>query len=557
MKTKSSAQAVVLSRKSLLATFATTMVLLVAAMIAAPLVYAQADVIPTTTSQVAAADTTPPSDVEGVTATAGNGEITLKWDTSTDTVGVKGYKIYYGAKPVVSDGDTYDLGPADAGNKLTYTIQGLNNGTTYYFAVTAYDAAGNESENYSVEVSATPSATAEHAAADTVAPKVVKAEAVNSQTVKVVFSEAVTLPTLSPEAAFTIKNDTTQAVLEVRKAVKDTSDTTGKTLLLTTAEQEKGTNYIVTAGLQVKDLAGNPLVSGTSDTAVFPGSDVEPAVATQQTQAAADTTGPELVSVSAPDSTHLVITFNEAVKLSATATDNFVITEENSADNILTIKSATLGVDEKTVNLTTDPQKPMNYNLYVMDVTDKVGNLISVDNNGSVFFGGLDGETQASTQQTQAGTQETQVVAGAPEEASQLVASMVGKALVKLVWKASPNTAGNLASYMLYKGTDGTTYGPGTVLASTATSTELNNLVPGVKYFFKLTAKDSAGTESTGITTTFMLPGTGPELLPLLLGSLGLGKLLKRRKGGGGSKRDGGGCGGGCKRTTGEQSAIK
>ena len=54
---------------SFLATAATLMMLSVMSLLLAPLVHAQ-DVIPDTTSQVAAADTQPPSDVENVNAVA-------------------------------------------------------------------------------------------------------------------------------------------------------------------------------------------------------------------------------------------------------------------------------------------------------------------------------------------------------------------------------------------------------------------------------------------------------------------------------------------------------
>ena len=40
----------------------------------------------------------------------------------------------------------------DAGSTPAYTVSGLSSGRTYYFAVTAYDSNGNESE-YSAEVS--------------------------------------------------------------------------------------------------------------------------------------------------------------------------------------------------------------------------------------------------------------------------------------------------------------------------------------------------------------------------------------------------------------------
>ena len=51
-----------------------------------------------------------------------------------------------------------------------------------------------------------------------------------------------------------------------------------------------------------------------------------------------------------------------------------------------------------------------------------------------------------------------------------------------------------------------------------------------MKYFFKLVAMDAAGNTSAGVMTSFTLPKTGPELGFLLLGSFGVGGLLKGRK---------------------------
>jgi hypothetical protein len=65
---------------------------------------------------------------------------------------VVGYRIYYG-----TTSHTY-LQPKgsgiDAVVATTYIIRGLQSGTTYFFAVTDYDASGNES-GYSAEVSKT------------------------------------------------------------------------------------------------------------------------------------------------------------------------------------------------------------------------------------------------------------------------------------------------------------------------------------------------------------------------------------------------------------------
>lgn len=481
----------------------------------------QEDIIPEKSEVVAQADAVMPGDVENVTALAGDGKVTLSWNVATDNVGVKGYKIYYGTKSVSSDGDQYTMGPIDVGNKITYEVTNLTNGTPYYFAVTAYDEAGNESENYSLEVSSTPA----HGAADTEAPKVTKAEAVDKNTVKVTFSEAVTLPVQNPAAVFTVKNDSTQVVLEVTKAVLDTADTSNKTVVLTTATQQPGASYIVTAGIQIKDAAGNPIVSGTSDTAVFTGTDIEPAGATTQ-QTSDDKEAPQLVKVEASDNTHVKVTFSEKVKLSPDATQNFIITEETNTDNILEVSAAELDAAGTVATVTTAAQKGMNYNMIVVEVSDMAGNLISVDNNATVFAGKTAGaaEPVSPTPPPADGTDTTP-----PEDASEFIAKMVNT-LVRLSWKASPNTAGDLAAYVLYKSTDGVAYGDSTEIGKDATSFDMSNLVPGVKYFFKLVARDASGNESSGVITTFMLPETGPGLALLAVGSLVAGKWMKKKK---------------------------
>lgn len=89
----------------------------------------------------AAADTEPPSAPTGLTAVAGT-DIALAWIASTDNVGVAGYEIYIdGLLRAVSAGTSYH-------------VKGLEEGITYAFSVTAYDAANNES-GHSNTVSAT------------------------------------------------------------------------------------------------------------------------------------------------------------------------------------------------------------------------------------------------------------------------------------------------------------------------------------------------------------------------------------------------------------------
>ena len=81
------------------------------------------------------------------------GQVILAWDANTEP-DVTGYKVYSG-----TTSGTYGA-PIDVGNVLTYTVSGLTDGQTYFFAVTAYDSFGNES-GYSNEVTYTVPGVAE------------------------------------------------------------------------------------------------------------------------------------------------------------------------------------------------------------------------------------------------------------------------------------------------------------------------------------------------------------------------------------------------------------
>lgn len=76
--------------------------------------------------------------------------VTLAWDSPTSASNLSGYRMYYGTAPGVYQ-QAYGQG-ISIGNITTYTVMGLSNGTTYYFAVTAFDTMGNESA-YSNEIS--------------------------------------------------------------------------------------------------------------------------------------------------------------------------------------------------------------------------------------------------------------------------------------------------------------------------------------------------------------------------------------------------------------------
>ncbi|WP_020562854.1 fibronectin type III domain-containing protein [Methylosarcina fibrata] len=79
-------------------------------------------------------DRTAPTVPTGLTATAASSsQINLSWKASSDSVGVKGYKVYQGGAQIATVSST------------SFSNTGLSPSTTYKYTVAAYDAAGNTS----------------------------------------------------------------------------------------------------------------------------------------------------------------------------------------------------------------------------------------------------------------------------------------------------------------------------------------------------------------------------------------------------------------------------
>jgi hypothetical protein len=93
----------------------------------------------------------PPAAPTGLAATAGNAQVSLDWDDNTE-----GDFADYSVWRSTTSGSSY----SEVASGLTtsaYTNTGLTNGTTYYYVVTAFDTADNESDDSS-EASAKPQA---------------------------------------------------------------------------------------------------------------------------------------------------------------------------------------------------------------------------------------------------------------------------------------------------------------------------------------------------------------------------------------------------------------
>ncbi|MFA6992548.1 MAG: fibronectin type III domain-containing protein [Candidatus Gracilibacteria bacterium] len=449
------------------------------------------------------ADTTPPGDVEELTVTPYDSAVKLSWDAVTDDTRVAGYVISYGTESVDGETVTEYQNSEDVGNVKSFVLTELTNDTKYYFSIYAYDAAGNESEFWAPEVDATPSTDAgEYVDED--APQVAKAEALDQEHVKVVFSEGVVLPTENPEDEFTIENDDTLEPLDVLSVEMDATDTKGRTVLLTTDKQEATVLYNLVANTGVKDTADNIIISGNSDTAMFEGSDKPFNFVSLKVE-----------SVEVTDKTHLLVEFNLGVVLGVDPTANFEIAQKDDDTKTLEITKVTLGtssadVENASVLLETSEMSEAAYTLTLAGIEDVDGNELAAD--------------EAS--------QEFEYSAGVgPEDVANFLAKQFVKAEkygVTLTWKVPDTDA--VESQELYMSKDkGGTYDTVDSLEPDVAKYDVENLDLG-EYWFKLTQKDADENETDGSVVKIVLTETGPELLGLVLVSLGLGRVFGKKK---------------------------
>ncbi len=472
---------------------------------------------------VAAADAIVPSDVEEVQAMPGDGEVLVQWKAATDNVAVVGYKVHRGTHSLTEENPRYDLPSIPVGNVTSYRIKDLTNNQAYYFSVSAIDAAGNESEYYSPEATTTPKTGLRLSSIedDGKSPKVEDVSAEDIISVTVEFSEPVKLPEQNPESAFVIEaEDKTR--LSVQKAEIDTRDDTGKTVVLTTAPQKDGTEYVVTAGIEVKDYFNNPVISGTSDTGSFtgsskqkPGTTVTPG--TDIPGGGANDTQPPLITASVADfNDRISVTFSEPVVLPTDPTTHITVkNHDNEAP--LAVKNVSLSTDGATLYITTDPMQGIVYDLWMSDIADAKGNTAIEGLRGTVT-GKVDGTGRDTTP---------------PENITELIANIKNapRGILELRWKESANTQRDSADQLLYQsvGKNTSNFGHASSLGAASTAAEIQDLQTGW-YTFKITTKDNAGNESSGSIISKFLPETGPGMLAAGVTSLLMGLYRRKKK---------------------------
>ncbi|MBU0981693.1 fibronectin type III domain-containing protein, partial [Patescibacteria group bacterium] len=422
----------------------------------------------------------------------------------TDDTGVSGYYIYSGLNSATEGDGSYTFGATDAGDVLSYTMDGLTNGETYYFAITAYDEEGNESEYYSDEVEATPE---QSEVGDFTSPTVTDANAVTKTLVEVQFSEDVVLPD-DGASAFGLES-TDGTFLEVLDAYVSDDEST---VFVVTDTQTAGAEYILTASSSIEDNAGNPIVSGTSDTAIFTGSSLDEAPLDEEPVTVVTF---ELMDVESIETDKIRLEFSEPVVVADP--DSFMIVNSETNDSVEVLYVEFDSQNPSVVYLTTD-EMDAGYD-YILTVDEGV---LNEDGDSIVDANNAEFPFLAKTIDL------ADVIA--PEDVTNLLASVLSETSAKLTWTASADTADDLANYLVYRSSDGVTFGDAVMVAADLTSYTASALTPGETYTFKVTAKDANGNESAGRLVTVTLPETGPELL--LLGGLSLlgAGFARRRK---------------------------
>ena len=95
-------------------------------------------------------DTEPPAIPRGVVSITGNGQVTIEWFPNGER-DLAGYKIWRSR-----DNENFDLLAKVSSGTVRYVDRDVRNGTTYYYAISAFDGDDNESDFSPEEVSDTP-----------------------------------------------------------------------------------------------------------------------------------------------------------------------------------------------------------------------------------------------------------------------------------------------------------------------------------------------------------------------------------------------------------------
>ncbi|HDL18986.1 MAG TPA: T9SS type A sorting domain-containing protein [Bacteroidetes bacterium] len=156
--------------------------------------------------------------------------VTVSWDANTEA-DLLGYKIYYGTAS-----RSYSK-VVDVSNVVQYQIDNLSEGQTYYFAVTAYDTAYNES-GYSAEATVTFESSNPQPNPASGPPVITDVVFMNLQTIKVYFSQQMN--------ESSIKNTANYSISPTVQIVSIDADTSLMFVEITTSTHRIETDYTLT-----------------------------------------------------------------------------------------------------------------------------------------------------------------------------------------------------------------------------------------------------------------------------------------------------------------------
>lgn len=263
-------------------------------------------------------------------SSANAGDLIVSWDPNTES-DLLGYKVYYG-----TSSRNY-ITVSDVGNVTSLTISGLSEGVEYFFAVTAYDTAYNESD-FSVEVSAIIEVD------DIIPPTIYSVNLVSATQIDLSFSEEVDKSSAENLSNYQINNGININSIKL--------DQNQEVVHITTTPHQPGT-YTITVN-NVQDLAPNP-------------NTIEPNSSYTYQFYPDDTTPPAITGVQILDATHVDVTFSEAIeKLSGEAVQNYQV------NNGITVLQANLDQNNRTIHLVTSSHNSgTTYTLTVNNIRDR------------------------------------------------------------------------------------------------------------------------------------------------------------------------------------------
>ncbi|HZT33777.1 MAG TPA: fibronectin type III domain-containing protein [Bryobacteraceae bacterium] len=395
-------------------------------------------VVTVTVTTLSPPDTTPPSYPVGLTgvAVAWN-QINLTWVASTDNVGVAGYQIFRGSSAT-------SLAPLGGSTTPGYTDTLVAPSTTYYYAVAAYDAAGNFSSKSAVVMVTS--------LADTTPPTVpqhLTAQAVSMTQVNLAWAASTDNFML---AGYKVYRGTSPSALTLLAVITSTSYSD-------TLAAPKTTYYYTVAAV---DVAGN---------------------LSAQSPAVTVTTPADLVPPSTPAGLQATSTSLTQVSLAWSAsTDNYKVVGYRiyrgaSASSLTLIGSST------TTSFTSASLQAGTTYYFAVAAVDLSGNLSP--------------QSPAVAVQTLPDTVAPSVPAG-------LTATVASGSKVSLTWTPSTDNV-KVAGYKVYRGTSATSL---TLLAGSATTANTDTRTVSKKtYYYAVCAYDPSGnTSALSATISVTMP---------------------------------------------------